>query len=177
MKKQFAIIVLSIVLIDANGFATCHPTKAPQAGDTVFPGSPEWVHAGSPRSSITGDSISLIWGSDGQLHSLGYAIEDADGSWVRNTPENRETIRLITATRQIMRDMPDRKILRPVDTLNVSIATRDTGYNPYEELMQWADSIAKVYDDPDFYKEVKIYYQSTRYGLDPTPFYDPRIKS
>jgi hypothetical protein len=175
MKKQLAIIMLSMALIDANGFATGHPAKAPRAGDTVWPGSPEWVHAGSPRSAITGDSISLICGSDGKLHSLGYEIEDADGSWVANTLANRETIRLMSAVKEIVRDIPDRIILTPVDSLNVSVATPDTGYDPYNEIMQWADSIARVFDDPDFYQEEENYYRSPE-RLDES-MYDPRVKS
>src|ERR1035441_570551 len=135
MKKNIAIIDLSIALSNSNGFAIGHPgpthkAKAPRAGDTVMPGTPEWIHAGSPRSSITGDSIALICGDDGKLHPLGYAIEGADGSWVANTLKNRETIedhketiRLKLVVAQIMRDMPDRKIFRPVIICNVTTTT------------------------------------------------------
>jgi hypothetical protein len=160
-----------------------HKAKTPRAGDTVLPGTPAWIHAGSPRSSITGDSIALICGADGALHPLGYAIEGADGSWVANTPKNRETIedhketmRLKLAVAQIMRDMPDRKIPKPVTNCNVTVTTTDTGYNPYIEILKWADSIANVFDDQYFYQEMKNYYQSPRNGLGQTPFDDP-IKS
>jgi hypothetical protein len=148
----------------------------------VWPGSPAWVHAGSPRSAITGDSIALLCGTDGNLHPLGYEIEDTGGVWVANTLTNREkmedhkeTIRLTAAVKQIMRDMPDRKIHRPVDTQNVSITIPDTGYDRYNEIMQWADSIATVYDDPDFYQEEENYYRAPE-RLDDS-MYDPRVES
>ena len=185
MKSCIAIILVSIAIIDTSALASdhhgqSHKAKAPCAGDTVFPGSPEWLHAGSPRRSVTGEEVTLIWGTDGKLHPLGYAIEDADGSWVPNTPKNqemiedhKETIRLKAAVRLIMRDMPDRKILRPAKICTVSITLRDTGYNPYKVIMEWADSIARVFDDQYFFQEMHNYYQSLRSGLGPTPFDEP----
>ena len=184
MKKQFAIIVLSIVLIDANGFATGHPAKAPHAGDTVWPGSPAWVHAGSPRNATTGDSVLLICGTDGNLHPLGYAIEDSGGMWVANTPKNsemveehKEIVRLTATVREIMLETPDRKIVRTINLPVSEDTTRDTGYDPYNEVMQWADSIARVFDDPDFYQWVKNHYRSQQQGIDASQFDDPRGNS
>ena len=187
MKKHIAIIILCIALIDANGFAAGHPghtAKVPHTGDTVWPGTPEWIHAGSPRNSITGDSVTLIFGADGKLYSLGYAIEDSGDTWVANTPKNsemvaehKETIRLTAAVKQIMQDMPDRIILRPVEIRDVMADAPDTGYDPYNEVMQWADSIARVFDDPDFYQWVKNHYRSQQQGVDASQFDDPRGNS
>jgi|GEM_PF-5173915 len=184
MKKKFAIIA-SIILLATNGPAIGQhrqpqQSKVPRPGDTVFPGSTEWLHVGSPRNSVTGEEVILIWGADGKLHPIGYAIEDTDGSWVANTPVNQETVidhketmLLKAAVREIMRESPDRKIVRPVKARNQSIMLHDTGYDPYKFVMHWADSIGRVFDDPDFVQEMEQYYRQPKNGLWLTPYYEP----
>ncbi|HWF43694.1 MAG TPA: hypothetical protein VG537_03535 [Candidatus Kapabacteria bacterium] len=185
MKILIAITFFTFTLISTNGRASnshepAPKTKAPHAGDTVWPGSPGWVHAGSPRSSITGDSIALIWGADGILHPLGYAIEDTNGSWIGNTLENRnliedhrETMRLTVAVREIMQMLPDRKILK-VRKGRRTVASPDTGYNPFMVLMHWVDSIAKKYNDPYFLEEEQQLYERPRgFILTPLNYLSP----
>ncbi|MDP4198667.1 MAG: hypothetical protein Q8922_10115 [Bacteroidota bacterium] len=178
MKTILILLLLAPLAAQAQ---RVHTASIPRAGDTVFPGSPAWIHAGSPHNTLTGDSITLIWGADGALHPLGYAIEDVDGSWVVNTLANREVVeektRLMAAARLIMQEMPDRKILRPVNTGTVSIARNDTGYDPYKEVMQWVDSIARVYNAPYFRQRMYDNYRTGHGGLEPTPYDHPRYDS
>jgi len=176
-------IILTLLMTSVSAFAQrLHIANHPHAGDTVLPGTPAWIHAGSPRSTITGDSILLIWGADGKLHPLGYAIEDTGGIWVANTlagregvEDHKELLRLKAAVRQIALDMPDRKILSYVTGNAGNIRTpgkkaSESGSDPYKELMKWADSIARVYNAPYFLKAIQDYYQSRRSGVEPTPF-------
>lgn len=183
MKKLLALIFVSLAFISTNGHANGHHRQAQKAkardGDTVFPGSPEWIHAGSPRNTATGEGVILIWGADGTLHPIGYAIEDTGGNWVANTPENRkmvadhwETKRLIATAREIMRETPDSIILRPAKARIVTDTTPDTGYDPYKIVMQWADSIATFYNDSYFLEGFENYYKRPR-KVDWYPYYDP----
>jgi hypothetical protein len=174
MKIFIAITFFTFTLISTNGRASnshepAPKTKAPHPGDTVWPGSAGWVHAGSPRSSITGDSIALICGADGTLHPLGYAIEDSKGAVVVNTQENL----LKVAVHEIMQMLPDRKILN-VRKSRRTVASPDTGYNPFNVLMHWVDSIAKKYNDPYFLEEEQQLYERPRgFILTPLDYLSP----
>jgi hypothetical protein len=184
MKTIILTILLGTPIVIFAQKPATHVAKAPRTGDTIWPGSPQWIHAGSPRNASTGDSVLLLCGTDGKLHPLGYAIEDSGGMWVANTPKNsemvaehKEIVRLIAAVRKIIQDMPDKKIPRPAEIQIVTANAPDTGYDPYNEVMHWADSISKVYDDPDFYQWVKNHYRTQQQGLDASQFDDPRGNS
>ncbi len=175
MKTILLTILLGTPVVTLAQKPLVHIPKAPHAGDTVWPGSQAWIHAGSPRSVITGDSIALIWGSDGKLHSLGYEIEDTDGSWVTSTPEgyaiveyHKEIVRLTAAVRQIMLDMPDRIIPRAVDTQIVRLATHDTVYEPNEEMKLSTHSTTDTADtiSNDSSYEMIMHWNDTAPGSD-----------
>ncbi|MFI5202317.1 MAG: hypothetical protein ACHQNE_08010, partial [Candidatus Kapaibacterium sp.] len=160
MKKQLAIIVVCIAFLYTNGYANHHheighPARMHHPGDTILPGSKEWVHAGSPHDTKTGEPVALIW--------------DEDGNLVMNTPENSERIRLQAAVQQIERESPDRIIRRPVNKRIAVSAAKDTGYDPYKWVMHWTDSVATFYKDPDFLESVEEYYRRpTRLDYYPT---------
>jgi hypothetical protein len=160
MKNLIVIFSVSIASCVIKGYAGSHHghghvSKTHQMGDTILPGSQQWVHAGSPHDTKTGEPIPLIW--------------DEGGSLVMNTPENSERIRLRIAVQQIERESPD-KIIHRLGKIRIAMsAEKDTGYDPYEWVMHWTDSVATFYKDPDFLESVGEYYRRpTRLDWYPT---------
>ena len=128
-------------------------------GDTVWPGSQAWIRAGSPHNTVTGDSTILVCGSDGELHPIGVAVQIAGRNLIINTPKDNGLVRLEEAVREIMQESPDRIIPKPRKAHTPVSRVPDRGYNPYAYVMHWADSIAKVYQDPEFLEEMQEFYR------------------